>query len=104
MREDLLTDVEAGGGLDVVVLGPPSTETLPPPTLLVFPPLPDEFTAGSGKAIAAAGAMAGAAEADGEAVVAGAVALLLAAEAGPFVAFGDWVLKALLTDRVSGTP
>ena len=99
-----LTDVMAGGGLDVMVLGTPSTETLPPPTLLVFPPLPDEFTAGSGKAAAAAGAMAGAAEVAGEAARAGAVVLLLAAEAGPSVAFGDWVLKALLRDRVPATP
>ena len=105
MHEDLLTDVEAGGGLDVVVLGAPSTETLPPPTLLlVFPPPPDEFAAGSGTAVAAAGAMTGAAEAAGEAAVAGAVSLLLSAETGLEVAFGDWVLKALLRDRVSATP
>ena len=103
----MLTDVVAGGGPDDVVLGTPSTETLPPPTLLVFPLLPDEFTAGSGKAAAAAGAMAGAVEAAGEAAgeaIAGAVVLLLAADAELVVAFGDWVLKAFLRDRVPATP
>ena len=71
MHEDVLTDVVAGGGLDTVVLGAPSIDTLPPPILLVFPPFPDAFRAGSGEALAAAGGMAGAAKA-GEAAIMGA--------------------------------
>lgn len=97
----MLTNVEAGG-----VLAAPSIEAPPPPILLVLPPLPDELAAGRGRPVAAAGAMAGAAEAAevaGKAATA-AGAVELAGEEGVAVAFGDWGLKASLRASVLPTP
>lgn len=97
VHKEIFTDVAAG-----VVLSAPSIEAPPPPTLLVLPPLPEELAAG--RPVAAAGAMAGAAEATGEVAAAAAGAVLLAGEAGVAAAFGDWGLKALLRAKVSPTP
>ena len=108
--------MEAGVG--ELVLGAPSIEAGALPALLVFTLLPEAFRPARGTGDAGAGAIAGAAEAAGEAdaaaagaaaavllpIVLFAVVLLAVVVGAAAAAVGDCVLKAELRVSVSATP